>query len=339
MEKISYKKLLDYSNGKYSYNDYLDIKNWFLNVQRDIDTEKKLFDQWKGFHDTDHKELLRPVFEKIHYQILLEEQKEKRRNGLWSFYRNVAAVIIPFIVLSIGAYVYYSSQHLSVQSWVEINAPEGARIEFLLPDSTSGWLNNGSRLKYPTNMGLHRKVELVGEAFFNVTHRQYSDFTVSVSDMDVRVLGTQFNVSAYANEPYTEVVLKKGKVEVTGTKASFTKILQPKEEILYDRKTNLLTMQSVDPQLYTAWTDGFLIINNESLAQAAKKIGRWYNAEIIIQDEALKNYRFKGTFNGEPLDELLRFIAMTTPISYKIEKRDFDKKGVLVKKKVTIKLK
>ena len=338
MENINYKTLLDFSNGKYSYNDYLNVKYWFINIREDEILEKKLFNQWKEFQNDVHKESLRPIFEKIHYQILLEEKKNRKGKSLWLFYRQIAAILIPIMVLSIATYFFFSSPHSHTQPWVEINAPEGARIEFLLPDSTSGWLNNGSKLKYPTTFGSHRQVELMGEAFFNVKHKQHSDFTVSVTDMDIKVLGTQFNVSAYSNEPYTEVVLKEGKVEIKGKEALFSKTLQPKEKILYSHKTNSFNMQSVDPDIYTAWKDGYLIINNEPLGQAAKKIGRWYNAEITIKEEALKSYRFKGTFNEEPLDEVLRFIAMTTPINYTVEKRDFDKKGILGKKKVTIKL-
>ena len=225
------------------------------------------------------------------------------------------------------------------QPWAEINVPEGARIEFLLPDSTSGWLNSGAKLKYPIAFSQHRQVDLIGEAFFKVRHKEHSDFTVSVADMDIKVLGTQFNVSAYSDETVTEVVLKEGKVEINGKAGVFRQTLQPGEKILYDHNANSLDMKKVDPKLYSAWTNGYLVIDNETLEQAARKIERWYNAEISIHDDALKNFRFKATLKEEPLEEVLRFIAMTTPITYKIVKRDFDSNGILKKKQVIIKLK
>ncbi|MDP2059922.1 MAG: DUF4974 domain-containing protein, partial [Flavobacteriaceae bacterium] len=203
----------------------------------------------------------------------------------------------------------------------------------------SGWLNSGAKLKYPIAFSPHRKVELIGEAFFNVRHKGHSDFTVCVADMDIKVLGTRFNVSAYSNETVTEVVLKEGKVEIKGKTGIFSQTLQPGERISYNHEKKSLNMKKVDPNLYTAWTNGYLVIDNEPLAQAARKIERWYNAEISIQDEVLKNFRFKATLKEEPLEEVLRFIAMTTPITYKIVKRDFDSNGILKKKQVIIKLK
>jgi transmembrane sensor len=337
--KIDYQTLLDFSKGKYSYNDYLKVKHWFVHVRDDKNAEEQLFCQWKEFvrvpvGDTGS---LHAVFEKIQYRILLEEKKREKKKSLWHWYRQVAAILIPLIAISALFYFLSGPEYRHTQSWVELNVPQGSRIEFLLPDSTTGWLNSGAKLKYPTVFGVHRKIELTGEAFFNVKHREHSDFTVSVTDLDIRVLGTQFNVAAYSNETVTEVVLKEGRVEIKGKAGSYA--LQPGEKIVYNRKTNSLNSEKVDPDLYTAWKDGYLVIDNEPLGQAIRKIERWYHAEIIIQDDALKNFRFKATFSDEPLEEVLRFIAMTTPVTYRIAKRDFDSNGVLKKRQITIRLK
>ena len=337
--KINYKTLLDFSNGKYSFNDYLKIKHWFTNVSDDVKVEEQLFDQWKEFANSANTKSLHPIFEKIQYQILLEEKRNQRKRNIWHYYRQVAAVLIPLIAISASLYFFTKSSQTTAQAWLEINVPKGARIEFLLPDSTSGWLNSGAKLKYPAEFTLNRKVELMGEAFFKVKHREHSDFTVGVKDMDIKVLGTKFNVSAYSNEAVTEVVLKEGKVEINGTTDAFSHTLQPGEKISYNHETRLLNSTVVDPNVYYAWTNGYLVIDNEPLSQAAKKLERWYNIEILLQDEALKNFRFKATFKEETLDEVLRFIAMTTSITYKIEERELDSNGILKKKQVTIKLK
>ena len=80
---------------------------------------------------------------------------------------------------------------MQTKSWVEINAPDAARVEFMLPDSTIGWLNSGSKLKYCTSFNENRKVELKGEAYFEVKHRNQSEFIVSLDNLDVKVLGTK----------------------------------------------------------------------------------------------------------------------------------------------------
>ncbi len=335
--KISYKTLIDFSTGKYSYNDYLKVKHWFINVRNDQNAEKQLFNQWQDLPDTTNTESLHLIFEKIHYQILLEEKKKEK--NLWQYSWQIAAILILVIALPVLYYFLSKPGQPLTQPWAEINVPEGARIEFLLPDSTSGWLNSGAKLKYPIAFSQHRQVDLTGEAFFRVRHKEHSDFTVSVADMDIKVLGTQFNVSAYSDEAVTEVVLKEGKVEITGKTGVFRQTLQPGEKILYDHDANSLDMKKVDPKLYSAWTNGYLVIDNEPLVLAAKKLERWYGVNITIQDEALKNFRFKATFKDEPLEEVLRFFAMTTPMNYKIGNRDQGSNGILKKKQVTIKLK
>lgn len=339
--KIDYKTLLNFSAGKYSFNDYLKVKQWFVHVRDDQDTEDRLFEQWKGFADIPSTDpgSLRSIFEKIQYRILLEEKKHQKERNLWYWYRQVAAVLIPIVACTALFYLFSRPEQPPVQPWVELNVPEGARIEFLLPDSTSGWLNSGARLKYPAAFGSHRKVELTGEAFFNVVHRDHSDFTVEANGMEIKVFGTQFNVAAYSNEPVTEVVLSEGKVEIKDKAEGFSRMLQPGDKMRFNRETKSLNVSKVNPDIYTAWTDGYLVIDNEPLGQIAQKLGRWYNAEVVIQDEALKSFRFNATFSDEPLEEVLRFIAMTTPITYQIGKRDFDTNGVLKKRQVTIKLK
>lgn len=338
---INYKTLLDFSNGKYSYNEYLKVRHWFTQMKNDVKTESQLFEQWKKLSTSDElkSRSLQPIFEKIQYHILLEEKQKEKKRTIWFYYKQAAAVLIPLFILSVSLYFLKKPSQTMPQAYLEINVPQGARVKFLLPDSTSGWLNSGAKLRYPAAFGLHRTVELTGEAFFNVKHREHSDFTVRVADMYINDLGTQFNVSAYDDDAITEVVLKEGEVEVNGTKDIFNQKLLPGEKITYNRETHKIYVKNVDPKLYSEWTKGYLVIDNETLSIAAKKLERWYNVEIDIESEVLKNYRFKATFNDEPLDEVLRFIAMTTPITYEIATREQDSDGIVKQKKIIIRLK
>ena len=152
-------------------------------------------------------------------------------------------------------------------------------------------------------------------------------------------MGTKFNVSAYYGDPCTNVVLAEGKVEINGKSSVFNHILSPNEKISFNNELRTLNVTTVDANRFTAWKDGFLIIEDEPLGQVAGRIERWYNVEIIIQDEVLRNYRFKATFKDEPLEEVLRLIALTTPIKYSIEKRVADANGIMKRKIVIIKLK
>jgi ferric-dicitrate binding protein FerR (iron transport regulator) len=347
MKEIDYKKLVDFSKGKYSYSDYLLIKKMLNEVDQNDKLKEKLFLQWIETieNNSENEKSFNHIFENIHYNILLEEKKSTKRNNLWNIYRYAAAILlIPMLAISLWLTITNSgggidSGQMVAQSWVEINAPEAARVEFLLPDSTKGWLNSGSKLKYPAIFEKSRKVELTGEAYFEVKKQKDSEFIVSLANLDVKVLGTKFNVSGYTDDLFTEVVLSEGKVEINGKTGVFTQILSPDEKITYNAQTKTLKLSTVDANRYSAWKDGFLIMDNEPLERVIGRIERWYNAEIVIQDEALKSYRFKATFKDEPLEEVLRLIAITTPIKYVIEKRDSGANGILKRKKVTIELK
>ncbi len=347
-EREDYTKLNNFSKGRYSYNDYLQVNSWFKQLEEDAKVKDHLFEKWKEFlnDEPEPNESLQHIFEKIQYNILLEEKKNAGNRFAWNFYRQVAAVLlIPVLALSVWYYLFTEKRietrtsSMASQSWVEISAPEGSRVEFLLPDSTSGWLNSGSKLKYPPVFTKHRNVQLSGEAYFEVKHLSNSDFVVSVSDLDVKVLGTKFDISAYTDDAFTNVILKEGKVEVNGKTAGFHQVLFPNEKISYDHCLKNLKVGKVEADDFIAWKDGFLVIDNEPLGQVAGRIERWYNAEIVIKDEKLKNYRFKATFKDEPLEEVLRLIEITTPIRYHIEKRVADSNGVMKQKKVIIQMK
>lgn len=340
--KIDIKLLHDFLKGKYSYNDYLKIRQCFEKINELPDVKKELGNQWDDFTSLQITggENLGHIFKRIHYSILREERMESKKRKLLNFYRQAAAILlIPVLVFLAWHFLKQPAPTTKIEAWVEINAPEGARVEFFLPDSTSGWLNSGSKLKYPAIMGEHRNVELTGEAYLHVKQKNHSDFTVSVPDMDLKVLGTEFNVSAYPGDAFVYVVLAEGKVEINGKTGVFNYTMLPDEKMTFNRDAKSLDLKKVDASRYFAWKDGYLIIENEPLGQVVGRLERWYNAEIILQDDVLKSYRFKATFKDEPLEEVLRLIALTTPIRYKIVGRDIDPKGVFKQKKVIISLK
>ncbi len=314
------------------------------------------FDNWKNLpvNDTfDDDEKFSYLFDKIQSKINLSGKQNKTAesgaSGLTSFTtwltRAAAILLIPVLSFSLWfnlspkSFPFAKETQLADQGWIEINAPDGARVKFVLPDGSSGWLNSGAKLKYPAVFSQHRKVELNGEGYFEINHQKNSDFIVSVADLDIKALGTKFNVSAYPDFAFTDVVLMDGKVEINGKAGAFNQVLQPNEKITFNRETKSLILKTVNASQFSAWKDGYLVINNETLEQAAYRIERWYNAKILIQDEVLKTYRFKATFIDEPIEEVLKLIAKTTPVKYSIEKREFDSNGILKQKKVTIKLK
>lgn len=340
--KITYQKLKDFSEGRYSWRDYLKIKELFASSSefaRSRDTFETLWKETTSEDFTD-PDRLTGVFEKIHYQILKEEKQSARTWNLWKIYRQVAAfLLLPALLFSVLLYLFSVKTGIPQDSWAEIVAPKGSRISFTLPDGTKGWMNSGSILRYPVVFNDHRKVELSGEAFFDVMHRDKGSFMVSTPDADIQVKGTRFNVMAYPEETVTEVVLQEGKVEITGKTTHFSIALAPSGKMTYNRITHQTDTSKVHTRDTAAWKEGYLVLANEPLGMVAGRLERWYNSEIILKDETLKKYRFKATFRDEPLEEVLRLLAMTTPITYKIEKREANQEGLYLTKRVTISMK
>jgi transmembrane sensor len=342
MEKnIIYKTLEKFSNGNYSWNEYQKVKNWFENIHNFNDVKSFLKEQWNTLNQSDSPDdrSLDHLYRQIEYHILLEEKKEAKKINLWRIYRQAAAILlIPVLIFSVWYFLREKTAADTDLAWVEIQAPHSSRIQFSLPDGSAGWLNSGSVLKYNPVFSKKRQVQLTGEAWFDV---QPSDvqFQVKTADFNVNVLGTEFNVTAYEDDYFSQVVLVNGKVNVTGNKQILNQTLSPGERILVYPAENKFNIRTVDTESLTAWKDGLLLLDHEPLELAVKRIERWYNVEIIVEDELLKKYRFKATFEDEPLEEVLKLLSVSTPMDYTFEKREEDPDGIYKKKRVRIKLK
>lgn len=285
--------------------------------------------------------------DEIHKKILFKlnqtekkEIKEKRKLKWLPIFQKVAAIlIVPVIIASVYCNICNSDKNICENSWVEINSPGGARTEFHLPDGSSGWLNGGSKIKFNPVFAKSRSVELEGEAYFDVAKHNGIAFTVNTPDMSIKVLGTKFNVQTNINDGFTEVVLEEGRIEASGTTKYFNEGLLPGDKLVLNCNKNILKIESVDTKSYTAWKDGLLMLNEETLEQGARRIERWYNVDIDIVDDVLRNYGFKATFKDESLEEVIRLLAITTPIDYEILPRKVDENGIYLKRKIIMKLK
>lgn len=218
-------------------------------------------------------------------------------------------------------------QHMNSSKSVfnTILVPYGKRSQITLSEGTKIWLNSGSKLIYPAVFSENkREVYLDGEAIFDVMHSTEKPFIVCTKDFDIRVLGTVFNVSSYADDQYTETVLKQGKIELicNGTSMLSHKKydINPGIMAVYDRKLNTLEKKEVNPEKYFAWREGYLILNSEKLENILTKLSRFYNIEMVISDEHLKNETFSGHLDLKNTpEEVLMIINQTTPLAYTID--------------------
>ena len=207
----------------------------------------------------------------------------------------------------------------------QIVVPYGQRHKVLLNDGTLVYLNAGSRLIYPAKFsGRNREVYLSGEGFFEVSKNAEVPFIVRTDNIDIKVLGTKFNVSAYADERYISTVLVEGKVNVLQKEKLFVNArvsLDPGQGCFYSIKDKRSVVRDVDVADYVSWKDGMYKFRNTPLRDVAGRIGRHYNQPVQIQGDELANTTFSGKFMlTEDLDEVLRNLSKT--LEGRLEKAD-----------------
>jgi len=325
-----------YSEGKLSLKEQIELSEQLAD-NKNLSAEEILHDEWNAQLESESfpYQNLKPILDRIHHRIRL---KEVQHNWLHAFQRIAAILILP-LFLSFMAYFYFQVyQQSTPTSYTEIQCPMGARTKFQLPDGSSGFLNSGARLKFPVSFSTVRKVELVGEAFFVVVHNREIPFHVNTPNLDIKVLGTTFNVIANNDEQTEEIILQTGKVDVLSENGKHLAILNPNEKLTLDIGKRTFSKNKVEASQYTSWKEGKLVFRNENMQLVARRLSRWYNAEVVADDRLLDEYTFHATFVDEPLDEVLKLLSITTPLSFKEEKRQNDNDGVYRKRKIILKI-
>jgi len=186
------------------------------------------------------------------------------------------------------------------------------------------YLNSGSSLKFPNSFnGMKtRNVKLAGEGHFEVAKNKDQPFIVDIHKMQIKVLGTTFNVDAYANNTSFTIALVEGSIELQQkTNNGISKLLKmkPNQVAFYNQLDNKLIMETEDDlNKYTAWTDGKIILSNDPVNMVIQKLENWYNVDIELADKKLEKYRFTGTFIDEPLEQVLSILNLTSHMQYKV---------------------
>ncbi len=263
------------------------------------------------------------------------------------FYRRftgIAAAVLA--VITMGVYLLWESQRTSTlqPGIIQYVCKPGERKSFQLPDGTAVILNAGSEIylngQYAKNT---REVFLKGEAFFEVQHNAAVPFIVHTASMDVKALGTAFNVKSYNNEYRTETVLIRGLVEVTLKKDNNRKLLlHPDEKVLWtENKTggnaaarspqskNIPEQAVIKPVKKTengevkelAWVQNNLAFEDEAFEDIAYQLNRWYNVNIQFESNDIKQYHFTATFKKEKIEQVLEILRTSKKFNYRIEEQ------------------
>lgn len=201
-----------------------------------------------------------------------------------------------------------------------METPRGGIYQIYLPDGTHVWLNSATKLTYPVAFtGHERRVELSGEAYFEVAHNPAKPFKVISKDQEIEVLGTHFNVNAYADEPNFRTTLLKGSIKITATTSGAAKIIQPGQQAVL-RQTGI-QVHKADTDNAIAWETGTFSFDNEPITSIMKKISRWYDVDIVYTDD-VSDMRFGGTVSRfADINKVLSKLQLTNTVHFKIDGR------------------
>lgn len=202
-----------------------------------------------------------------------------------------------------------------------LTVPRGGEFNLQLSDGTKVWLNSETTLRYPVQFAVsERRVELIGEAFFEVTRNERIPFFVESGKQIVKVLGTEFNVSSYADNKYVYTTLVKGRVEVfSSSKPDIRELLVPNEQSALATSGDLISKKTVDSFQYIAWKEGRFVFMDQKLEDIMSTLSKWYDVDVIFAREDLKKIRFTGNLKRyEDFGEILKKIEMTQEVEFQI---------------------
>lgn len=241
-----------------------------------------------------------------------------------SFTAAAACIAFLFIRISLSKQSTNNLQQLQT-----ILAQNGAKTRAILPDGSVVWLNSGSKISYAGNFkGSLREVFLEGEAYFDVTKNPHKPFIVHASNINVKVLGTVFNVKSYASDSITETTLLSGLVQISNVHNSQKvlylhpneKITVPKksEDVVADSITAINTNIKIQNRNETSWVYNRLVFRGDSFKKLATKLERWYNVKIKFADEKVTQLHFNGSLENETVEEAFKSLQAAVPFNYKI---------------------
>lgn len=318
-QQIIQELLSKYVSGNMSVEELAHLKQ-VVNVHSDEELATCMHVVWQQFGDTRQIDLAlqQKMLAKIKQRTTPNSLSIFRRRGL-----SIAASIIIIIMTSLSSYLFYRNHEMTqlADRNIVVKVGKGERVSITLLDGTKVRLNSESELSYQQDFGLEeRKVSLDGEAFFDVAHNAAQTFTVKTQFMDIKVLGTAFNVYTYQNSDSVEMALVRGKVEVTTTRPPYQTIhVKPDEKVVYNKKTGKMRLESSSNQLAIAWVSHELVFRSADLKEVLNRIGRKYGFIIEINDEHLLSEKYTGVFDETEVCDVMNILKSHFGFTYRIK--------------------
>jgi len=323
-------------SGQTTQDEEKRIARWIAESDDHFHEWERFRDLWENSSDLQHSKSidLEQALANTKRRI---PQFSKRKTFRLQVWHQVAALL--FLSLLFSVTIEYFRGDKSVPSaeqtvYQEIKAAYGTQTKISLADGTQVWLNSGSKLKFPNSFAGQgtREVELAGEGYFEVHHNPQKPFIVHTHELGVKVLGTTFNVNAYDNMEHVTVALVEGKVSVikeTGDQQKELLQLHPSEVADYSVNENKIYYSRTEQiGRYTAWKDGKIVFFDDTMEKMIIMLENWYNVDIEVENNSLLNYHFTATFSNESLDQILKYLSISTSFKYRfVDPKEFGGSG------------
>ena len=268
------------------------------------------------------------LFEALRRRITVFENRPEKMFYTTTAFK-AAAILVLILLSNFLVYFYQGRKTISesMVSYQEIIVPRGNRMKVVLPDSTSIWLNNETKLKYASNFSsTNREVELSGEGYFDVHHDAKHPFVVKVGKQRIQVLGTRFSINAYPDDDVIETSLLSGSVAFqykNEDNGNAEVKLDPGYSLFYSKQDNHISTQKIQSSYYQYWENGVYAFKDERLDNLSVKIKRIFNVELVFENKFLSSKTYTGTISiNDNIYVFMEAIRRTSvePIEYKFNK-------------------
>lgn len=254
----------------------------------------------------------------------VQHSLQQRRKKIYRQVARYAAVFIGILAIAWMFQVLNRSEKKAVIFLTAaVSATDSSKL-VELSDGTRVWLNNNSRIIYPQQFpDQDRTVTLEGEAYFDVTHDSAHPFIIQTASIQVKVLGTAFNLQAYPGEAQAEAVLIEGKIAVNDKQGQHLATIMPGQLARFEKSNHQLTVQDVNPETYTSWRYGQITLNGADLETITRKLSELYQVNFSINPSISDTTRYNFIFSKrKSIEEVMKMLRFIAPIQYDIQGKE-----------------
>jgi transmembrane sensor len=343
--------LIKYLNNRCTGAELHEVLRWIKKDALNEEDKKwslQAWNSWQGSRGPDDDESFAAIFDKIQERIdrnHLKTGKSLNWPVLTTWMTKAAAVllipVLAFLLYTLSERKAESVRYAGLASdSLEVIAPSGSKTVVQLSDGSEIHLNYGSKVKYPHFFSGHtREVTLTGEGFFKVAHDPEKPFIVKAGRLNIKAVGTTFNVLAYPDDDFIETTLVTGKVILEQVKENgkVEKIgtMRPDLHVTCNLQTGSISSTEGSIEKYISWTEGKLIFEDTPILQVTERLSRMFNVDFEVNDE-IKDYIYTVTFADDPLFQILDLMAIATPVAYKTLPRQKLPDGTYSKQKIVL---